>query len=233
MRPCQTLTWCAVVMTLASGSVATAQGQQADPIEWSLGAVVLTPDDRETIVVLARGGGIDVPARAAEGFIAPIGDRFLTVRSKVTVEGNHVTWRELDVCRADWSGCTIPFETRSGPPTWRIFRGARDRDTWRVRDGTWSVEISLGAGVSYAIAQAVARGIHRRTIIDVRPTLPGRTRSRDPLPMIDPNTMQSIPAAGNADEFTVSAGQSGGGWILGVRVRGSRVELLSAATFVV
>jgi hypothetical protein len=132
--------------------------------------------DKASILQVAARSGIPSPASAEyQMSTMPIGCVGWLVKSPVVAEGHRVTWQKLWVWRVrdnlplDISGCPIP-----GPETWREGEWigaspvAEQKLAWRVRDGSWQVDVPVSDDIPYADVVRIVMAIRRGELVDKR-----------------------------------------------------------------
>jgi hypothetical protein len=242
------LTRHAIIIALAAFLTVTlaAQGRE---VVWNM-SVQLTERDKRDIIDLAAALGIRTP-------IGVVDDRsrcpVVRVRSQPVVEGNRVTTTDLRMrprsgpdCRPATSGpdihtrgnwMAVKFDARDGNPA---YGNPRRLVAWRLRDGDWHRDVSLGPDVTYEDAEAIVLAIRHRTLVDVRNA---DEISKAGPPRVDPDQIFSVArfddeptkrrlpelygdmyvvTSATHDDFT---GRGGGGHKIHVKIRNGRVEL--------
>ena len=221
------LVWAAFVSIVAA---------QPD-VDWNV-TRNLGPSDRKAILEIARRAGIGEPRYVS----VPVLSRcaLVQVESMRAVEGNRVRSGILGVRQLHGPECpAIRADQRFiRRGNWVAFLGTlnpHSRERWRVRDGSWNIDIDLGADVPFKDAVTIVLAVRRRQLVDARPAAPGKSSS---LSYVDPNSIMSIqtPHVGlvrpaTPGEYTVStvsqdsSGRAGSGESLTVRVQNGTVEL--------
>lgn len=128
-------------------------------MEWSLDADI-SLSDRDEILRLARQTGIVQPARVFVVRTVPGNGRLVVVQSREDVRGNRRRRDVVTMWRDDWVNRNAPRsvsmeDVRVG--RWVANGKAELGEAWRVWDDAWSVDISLGPGVTYDDAEAIVR----------------------------------------------------------------------------
>jgi len=163
----------------------------------------LRASDTAAVLALAAEFGIPNPAGIRYRFLNPsgqlVGCPVLTVESPVTVDGNRHSWVELVVRRKgrdtgghrcqvpDPSGATVKHLER-----WVASSAERTEQTlWRVYDGDWHADITLGTNVSYDSATLIVQAVRRRTLVNRIPAVLRRLFG-DTLPVVGAGDIQVI-----------------------------------------
>jgi hypothetical protein len=230
MSKYQAIGLCIALASISRSSV-IAQTQTDPPIEWSGTSANLPSEDKQAVITLAKQMGIDSPRRVSESITIPLSIRTLMVSSTVQVNGNQRTWRELQVCRSDWP-CARAF--RPGAVSglvgmWLAIDRWLPRETWRIHDGDWSIDLAL-SGVSYKSAELIVIAIRRQALIDSRPAPSVKLNAL--VPPINAAAITGIRLLPVAGEYEVQTGRGGGGLDLRVRIDGTKVELLDASSWI-
>jgi hypothetical protein len=194
-------------------------------------------DDRDAILALAARVGLGTPRRVSFHTTAPGVCRLLLVSSAVVEANNRLTWREVAVYRNDWTECSHTRE--SGGPVQRRGRWTAsvadltEREEWRIRDGDWHVDVALGDGVTYEVAQLIVRAIRRHALISRLPSSIGPVNLDTSVPDIDAGDIEAIwQGRAESNAFEVRVGGRAG-LTLTLKVLGEVVELHAAGTYTV
>ena len=139
-------------------------------IEWQVPRdfAKVTAADQKAILELARTFGINQMDRLIiESVEVPGICVAVTVRSAAFVEGNRRRYDTLFVRGKGWPRCAA---TGSGPELqvkdWRAGESAlRLVEEWRVSDGDWYVDATLGEPVAYDVAERIVRALHRKELV--------------------------------------------------------------------
>ena len=225
------------VLCLVWASFALIAAAQAD-VDWNV-TRNLGPSDRKAILEIARRAGIGEPRYVSVPVLSSCA--LVQVESMRVVEGNRVRSSILGVRQLHGPECpAIRADQRSiRRGNWIAFLGTlnpQSRERWRVRDGSWNIDIDLSADVPYEDAVTIVLAVRRRQLVDARPAALGNSPS---LSYVDPNSITSIqtPHVGlvrpaTPGEYTVamtgsqhSSGRAGSGESLTVRVQNGTVEL--------
>ena len=172
-------------------SVAPATWAQTSQIEWP--AKFPSSEERE-VLGLAKAMGIDDPAKVSLGVVLILGDRFLIVDSRVSVNGHERTWISARMFRDNWARTDpLPPElTKHRVGRW-ISLGDSERETrWRIQDGNWFIDITLDERIAYEDAATIVRAVRRRTLIDRLSE--GGPESKRVLPKLDAKRVAAIEA---------------------------------------
>jgi hypothetical protein len=211
------------------------EGQQRAPIEWQVAGEDILASDRVAIVKLVYGIGLE-PERISVGIILPGGDHYIYVRSAILAEGKHRSWREVNVCRKDWTQCNNA-EGRSVKRVgrWMASKAAVDRrEAWRIDDDGWGKDVSVEAGVPFADAERIVLAIRRKQMVNRVPVASvGPLKLNRSLPDINPDDItyiKAFDADSKAYEVTIGIG---GGFTLRLKIVGSEVELTSYSEYMV
>jgi hypothetical protein len=222
---------------------------QALEVVWSV-SFELTERDKRDILALAADLGLRTPAKVVDDRSSC---RLVSVSSLPVVEGNRVTTTGLSMWPRSGTECSSaasdPSSYRRGNWIARKFDGVngspsfsnpRRQVAWRVRDGDWHRDLTLGPDVTYEDAQTIVRAIRHRAWVDMR--------NADDIaklgpPRLDPDqifavarfqdeSMKRLFPERYADVYEVMSathedftGRGGGGWVLHVKIRNGRVEL--------
>ena len=232
-----------------SAVLAGSLAAQDREVVWNL-SIQMTERDRRDVIDLAAQLGIRTPSRIVDNRSpCPL----VSVSSQPVVEGNRVTTTVLAMrpytapdCNLATSGpnihrrgnwIAIQFDAPDGNPA---YGNPRRSVAWRLRDGDWSRDVTLGPDVTYEEAQTIVLAIRRRTLVDVR--------SADEIakagpPRIDPDQIFSVARFRDepmkrrfpelyADMYEVMSathedftGRGGGGHMVRVKIRNGRVEV--------
>lgn len=158
-----------LILLVAVGLPAT-QGQRANTIEWNVPEMGILPSDKIEIVKLARKVGIE-PGQVGVLTLLPSGERTIFVNSAVLGEGKHRSWLEISVCRADWQHCN----NRASRPITQVGRWlARKqqlarRETWKIQDGSWTSDVPIEPGISFADTERIVLAIRRKQLVNRLP----------------------------------------------------------------
>ena len=206
-------------------------------VDWNI-TRNLGPSDRKAILEIARRAGIGEPRYVS----VPVLSRcaLVQVESVRVVDGNRVRSAILGVRQLHGPECSA---IRAGQRSirrgnWIAFLGTlnpHSRERWRIRDGSWNIDIDLGADVPFEDAVTIVLAVRRGQLVDARPAAPGKLSS---LSYVDPNSIRGIqtPHLGlvrpaTPGEYMVStvsedsSGRVGSAESLTVRVQNGTVEL--------
>ena len=216
-------------------SVPWIEGQQHPAVEWQVAGEDILASDREAIVKLARRIGLE-PERVSVVIALPGGDHILNVRSAILVEGKHRSWREVDVCRKDWTQCN----NAEGRALKRVGRWVASmaevyrRETWRIEDGGWAKDVPVAPGVPFSDAERIVLAVRRKQLVNRVPAVAvGPLKLNRSLPDINPDDITYIKAFdSDSKAYEVTTG-IGGGFTLRLRIVGSEVELTSYSEYMV
>jgi hypothetical protein len=237
----------AIIIAFAAILTVTLAAQGRDVV-WNL-SVQLTERDRRDIIDLAAELGIRTPARVVD-------DRsscpLVRVVSQPVVEGNRVTTTDLVMrprtgpdcspatsgrnihSRGNWSAFKVDPDSKPG------YGNPRRLVAWRIRDGDWHRDVTLGPDVTYQDAEVIVLAIRRRTWVHV---LSADEIAKAGPPLIDPDQIFSVARYRDepmerlfperyADLYEVKSAtheartpRGGGGHMVRVRIRNGRVEL--------
>jgi hypothetical protein len=194
----------------------------------------LRASDTVAVLALAAEFGIPNPAGIRYRFMYPsgqlVGCPVLTVESPVTVDGNRRSWVELVVRRKgrdtgghrcqvpDPSEATVKHEAR-----WVASSAERtDQTLWRVHDGDWQADITLGTNVSYDSATLIVQAVRRRTLVNQIPAVLRRLFG-DTLPVVDASDIRAITRSHRETHvYEVRTGQMHG-YVLSVSIVAGQV----------
>jgi hypothetical protein len=204
---------------------------QRAAIDWSVPSIV-APRDRRAILEIARRVGITNP----RSVWTPVASTctLVEVESTPIVDGNRVRSSVVGVRRLRGPECLSPGAGRRlvQQGNWVAFLGdfnPRHRERWRVRDGLWHIDISIGSDVPYDDPVSIVLGIRRRQLVDRRPPTvgaPSPMRYVDPTEIFDIRTDSDRQATPVFYRVMTVAQGGGGGEYLHVRVQDDTVELL-------
>ena len=160
-----------VWLLLVFPSFVNAANAQGVEVTWAL-REPLGADDRRAILELAARLRIRNPKIAGDVVLTPC--RTISVVSHSEVQGYRVTTESVVVHERTGAGCRPPVRPgfvahESG--NWVAYESAWNpghSDLFRIRDGDWSIDVSLPPTVSYDDAEQVILALRRRTYIDVR-----------------------------------------------------------------
>jgi hypothetical protein len=215
----------AFVVLTALSSIHAAQD---DGVEWTRDTG-LRRADKTAILTLARQMGIEKPRRATVVPLLPLGGSIVIVQSGITSDGPRRTWRELEVCRADWP-CAPPDGFRIG--RWIANGKTEERERWRIRERDWHVDVFLESGVAYEAAETIVLAFRRGTGVNRMPGPgPGREWATR-RPNLDASEIFAIEWDADKQEYEVRAGRDGGGEVYWVQIRDGRVELHGIGTWI-
>ena len=207
---------------------------QRAAIHWDVPSTV-DPGDRRDILDIARRLGITDPRSA---WTIASACRLVYIESTPIVDGDRVRSTLVGVRRLRGPECSSP---RGGQRVvqqgnWIAFLGdvnPRHREQWRVRDGAWHIDITIGADVPYEDAVSVVIAIRRRELVDRRPPVDGVP---SPMTYVDPSEIFSIradpgrpagrPATPGLYQVMTGKERGGVGNYLEVRVQRDTVELI-------
>ena len=199
-------------------------------VEWFVPDTV-DPRDRRAILEVARRVGITDPRWVTRP--NPSTCTFVEVESTPIVDGNRVRSGVVLVRRMRGPGCLSPPAGRRAVQqgNWVAFLGdvnPQQRERWRVRDGTWHIDITIGAGVPYEDAVRIVLAIRRRQLVDRRPPAVG---APSPMRYVDLSEVfvladPSRPPTPGVYEVMTGKKDVSGGDVLRVRVQDDTVELL-------
>jgi hypothetical protein len=196
---------------------------QARAVEWFV-PTYAGPSDRQAILEIARRAGISDPRSV---FVPPDGSQcgLLHVESTPAVDGNRVRSSILGVRYLRRPGCPVHTDGQRviQRGNWVAVLGVANpqhRERWRIRDGSWYVDIALGPDVPYEDAVSIVLAIRHQQLVDRRPPGPGVSPE---ITYVDPNLIIRIDPDGSAnpDRYTVTTGGAG----LVVSVQDGTVEL--------
>lgn len=163
----------------------------------------LRASDTAAVLALAAEFGIPNPAGIGHRFLYPsgqlVGCPVLTVESPVTVDGNRRSWVELTVRRRgrDTGGhrCQLPDPSEATVKhheRWVASSAERSEQTlWRVHDGDWHADITLGTNVSYDSATLIVQAVRRRILVNQISAVLRRLLG-DTLPLVDAGDIRAI-----------------------------------------
>lgn len=134
--------------------------------------------------------------------------------SSVTVQGDRRWWFELTVRRTgrDTGGhrCQLgDTEGANGKHFGRWVASSAELSQyvlWRVHDGDWYIDMTLGAGVAYDSATLIVKAIRRQTLVNQIP-FPFRGAFRDTLPVVDASDIRAISKDRERQVYEVTTGQ--------------------------
>jgi hypothetical protein len=194
----------------------------------------LRASDTAAVLAVAAEFGIPNPAGIRYRFMYPsgqlVGCPVLTVESPVTVDGNRRSWVELVVRRKgrDTVGhrCQVPDAsegTVKHEAGWVASSAERtDQTLWRVHDGDWQADITLGTNVSYDSATLIVQAVRRRTLVNQIPTVLRRLFG-DTLPVVDASDIRAITRSHREPHvYEVRTGQMHG-YVLSVSIVAGQV----------
>ena len=214
-------------------------GAQIAAVEWNVPANV-GPPDRAAILEIGRRLGIGDPRSVS----VPIRSSCLlvSIESRPVLNGNRVLSSVLGVRQFRGPECRPAradsrFERQGN---WIAFLGEfnpRRRELWRIRDGDWHIDITLGPNVPYDDAVSIVHAIRQKQLVDRRP--PSREKSSE-IRYVDPSALRSVQTTRNVDsrgvpiprEYEITTGEAGGDWLT-VRIRDGVVELHNHGHWVV
>ena len=210
--------------------VAIVDAQRA-AIDWYVPSTV-DPRDRDAILEVARRVGITDPRSVWTA--VPAKCTSVEVESTPIVDGNRVRSSIVGVRRLRGPECS---SARGGrrvvqQGNWVAFVGDLNpwhRERWRVRDGTWHIDITMGADVPYEDAVSIVLAIRRRQLVDRRSPavgVPSPMRYVDPSEILSIHAYPSRPATPGLYGVMTGKKGVGGGDALTIRVQDGTVELL-------
>src|SRR5882762_5765028 len=161
--------------------------------------------------------GIPNAARIEGRFPQYVGCPVVILESPVTIDGNRRSWLELTVRRTgrDTGGhhCEVyatSDDTVKHAGRWVASSAERIEQTvWRVTDGDWHVDVTLGTGVSYDSAALIVQAVRHRTLVNQIPAVLRRMFG-DTLPVVDASDIQTIAKSRRSPGYEVTTGHAGG-----------------------
>ena len=216
---------CFVVLSFCRTNTA----QRNEVIKWDLD-LNLTAADKTAIEKVAKKVGIDV-ARVRVVFPLPTGGQLLLAESRVSVEGRHRTWLELDVCRKDWEPRHCSRKSRRSVDRWQA--SALDlvrREAWNIQDGNWSLDVPVEPGLPFNDIEQIVLAIRHDRLVNRLPEYLAAIRLNTGIPRIDPAEITGITRTSSG--YEVREGRRGG-LILRVRIVDGKVEIFGYGTWLV
>ena len=204
---------------------------QSGAIEWIVPTYVGASDQR-AILEIARSVGIADPHSVWKPAIySDCG--LLHLESTPVLGGNRVQSSVLAIRQVRRTGC-VPVaagQRTAQRGNWVAVLGPSNpqhRERWRIRDGSWQVDIRLGDGVPYEDALAIVLAIRHRQVVDRRPATPGGFQ----ISAVDPSQIIYIgfspdrpPITAQYEVSTTILEGLGGGYRLIVTVEDGTVAL--------
>ena len=177
----------------------------------------LEASDTASVLALGAQFGIPNPARIADRFPQYVGCPVVILESPVTIDGNRRSWVELRVRRKgrDTGGhrCEVyatSDDTVKHEGRWVASSAERiEQAVWRVTDGDWHVDVTLGTGVSYDSAVLIVQAVRRRTLVNQIPAMLRRFYG-DTLPVVDASDIRTIAKSRMSPGYEVTTGQAWG-----------------------
>ena len=204
--------------------------------------------DSLAIKTVASQAGIRAPYSLAAPFMQVVGCPTLSVVSDTLVQGDRRSWTELSVYRTgrDTGGHRCAVYREDGDTLWQSQRwvassaGREERSKWRIHDGSWYLDVSLGPGVAYQDASTIVQAVRHRELVDLRPAglrrMPIWLRGtlRDTLPTLDADSILSITTArpGDGGTHEVDIGTPAFGYSLSVSVVDGKVRVHNIGSYI-
>jgi len=199
----------------------------------------LSVSDKKAIQSLARNLGLGKPARICQTVVGlPTGCPAFRVDAAPLIEGRWRTWQSLWIADSrDASSGECPFLRQESVPL-RKGRWSAQREnvhsvrTWRIVDSDGFVDVSLGDGVTTAIAEQLIRAVRLGALVDKR-TSPmalemGEGWLRELRRRFADGRASVVKSYLDPDAYEVQA-VSGGSWpIMVLRIAGNKVQWLDA-----
>jgi len=217
-----------------------------DILDWRY--VGLPAADSLAIGTVASQAGIRAPYSLAAPFVQIAGCPTVSVVSDTLVEGDRRSWTELSVYHTgrDTGGHPCAVHREDGDTLWRSQRwvassaGREERSKWRIHDGSWYLDVSLGPDVAYQDATTIVHAVRHQELVDLRPAwlrrLPIWLRGtlRDTLPTLDADSILSITTARDRDGGTheVDIGTPAFGYSLWVSVVDGKVLVHNVGSYI-
>lgn len=217
-----------VCAVLAIAALAT-NAQRGD-VEWT-GDDRLSAEDKQALLQRARLLGIDDAERAesspgpAPPLMCPCICAGASVQSRLTVDGPRRSWTQVDFVLLNRVFCReAKASLLSGElGRWLLESESAHHETrWRVADGTWFHDVSLGVGVGYEDARAIVLAIRRHEVVGA---MPRRTMDAREVRSIERGTLATF-------AVTVDNPECPCGEVLNIDVVGQRVRVRSYGTWI-
>ena len=162
----------------------TAYGQQTEGIKWDLDFDV-TAADKSAIEKLAKKMGIDA-ARFSVVYVLPSIGQFVSVESRIVVEGRHRRWVEMSICRKDWKPLHCSTKSRQSVERWQAsVRDLERREAWGIQDGDWHLDVPVEPGIPFSDVEQIVLAIRRRQLVNRLPASVGPIK-------LNPKCLKSI-----------------------------------------
>ena len=226
------------LLLLAAGIAACRPPHPAD-LTAAEAADSLPPADTAAVLQLATQFGIQHPVQITNPFSHYVGCPYVIAVSPVTSDGDRRSRFELTVRRKgrDTGGHRCQMGDTDGAKVKRFGRWVAsstelsEKVRWRVHDGDWYVDVSLGDGVAFDTATVIIRAIRQRTLVNRIPKLfLGRTP--DTLLVIDASDIRAIERSRDeANTFEVWTGERAG-LVLDVSIVAGRVEVRNISSWI-
>jgi hypothetical protein len=140
-------------------------------VDWPRG-VRFSASEKKEVIALAKAMGVHDPVKVSMGVVLILGDRFVTVDGRVTVDGPERRWARARMFRENWRGpgdAPPPELRRHRVGRWISMGEGEVVSEWRIQDGSWFVDLSLGPDVSYDDAQRIVLALRHGTFTNRLP----------------------------------------------------------------
>ena len=220
---------------LAGAFLPSCADAQAATVDWKI-AKDIGPADRRAILQIARKLGVTDPQSVTVPRQSAC--QLLWVTARPVVGGNRVSTTIVGVRQLKGPGCGafLPSSRRYvRQGNWIAFLDPKFNPTaieeWRIRDGEWYRDLSLGEDVPYEDADQIVRAMHQKRFIDRRSA---GLAADPPTDWIDPATIFAIRRASSPAQYELMTRSNGAdqGYVIRVTIRNGVVELLSIGSWI-
>jgi hypothetical protein len=218
---------------------------EVDGIEVDLRVEVDEKGIEDMRALAAQLGIPDVKSIYVGLYGIPTSSLVAIVEGRAVQDGNKISQSRLLLRQKYWPSSWVNSdEVTTTHGLWQTSaRNLDNLDRWIVRDGDWSIEVRLEAGVPYDDAVRIIRAIRARTLVDVREgpswMYPGLSLGPEDLRQWDATTLPRIEIddeapAGESGRYEVSIPSSlGSGTMIRVRLLDDRVEVVAVGQWIV